>query len=451
MDKIDGQSKSKSIFTTFYHENEKYFIAIDFGGKKYIIPFKYVIFGSESSTDIDVGVKLPNYLFDVLFPSHYQTILCDELSENLKLLFWDNLNVKKPINPCVMYWKKGRIIRFQKGSKGETNNSIISTFQFHSSIQMYDICPLSIWMKRNIPLKFLGAIRMITGIFTNASFIERNEDLLRSLMNHMLSPMKIPELLLLEKEELVRHLATLLKSYDLKTHILKTVLSSLLDSDDKTQFEKKRKECLSYRKQRNGISSKLLKLIENFKNESENFDYHFDQILVQFWDLHILSKRCVSDMHTIIRKNNTLFDDLFLQSVENDISGCKITLKCFAKAALRSQYVSFQTNVLEHVDMKNITIEGPIDEIQDKLKKIAFQVGQSISLSNMNETYDKESIAKLFPKLSPFLFRKPLTNNNFDDITELIWHMIRIIEDGTVEGLSLSSRELALRDNDEDE
>ena len=386
---------------------------------------EYYVFGSISSTDIDVAINVPEIVFSL--DPHYHTVLCDNLVPELKSIFQDKFNDTRPINPCLVHFNNGVIIKCQKGSVDETNNSIFHTFSFHLPIQMFTKCPILHTLKRFAPVKILGAIRMMTGILTNADL---NIDETKTLT---LNALLVNELKLLESNELQRYLSTILKGCDIKTSSWKIIHKTLKNMNDLEQ------KCKILRQRRNMVMSNLLKYIVSEDKEQ------LVTIFRQYWDVYLESTELTNTVYSEILDNSNLFDTIFLESFKADAIGSKLTLRCLAKSALRAQFVSFQVNLLENIDFRNLHIEGSTIDVEDKLKKIAFQVGQTLALIENDELYDKESISKKYPSLHNFLFRKQISNDDFIELNSLLKRLTSMVKSETIDEVKMCSKELKLK------
>ena len=389
--------------------------------------FEYFVFGSISSTDIDVAINAPEIAFSL--DPHYHTVLCDNLVTELQKLFWNVFHDYRPINPCLVSLNNGTITKCQKGSVDETNNSIFHTFGFHSQIQMFKVCPITHTLKRSVQIKVLGAIRMMTGILTNADL--DIEDTRKLALNSLL----IDELKLLDKDELQRYLSTILKGCDIKTSSWKTVNKTLTIGHDLEQ------KCKRLRQRRNIICTNLLRCISLNYNREEiinNFN--------EYWNVYLESQDLTSLLHSKILDNSHLFDNVFLDSFKADVIGSNLTLRCLAKSALRAQFVSFQVHLLSNIDFGKLHIEGTSIDVADKLKSIAFQIGQTLALVTSNdELYDKESISKIYVELHNFLFRKTILSADFVELNRLLSVLTLMMKNEKIDGLKMTSRELKMK------
>jgi hypothetical protein len=111
--------------------------------------YKFQIFGSESSLDLDVLVFVDS------IPSIQEShILCGEYDKELKEYF----KTDKEVNTNLAVLKNGNITDVFKGTIGEVNNSLYYTYEFHK--QYYPNMIESL-MKRNVQLKVSRVLRMI--------------------------------------------------------------------------------------------------------------------------------------------------------------------------------------------------------------------------------------------------------------------------------------------------
>ena len=131
---------------------------------------RYIIFGSENSLDLDILVWIPNHLTKL--PSH-EYIKAAKIVDNI-------VNSEKSVNSSFGHWdintndtNNSKLLWCQKGSLGETNNSIIYTYKNHEQIYPLEFKKL---LKRNIPLKIMTSIRTILGKLSRTQINRPNLD-----------------------------------------------------------------------------------------------------------------------------------------------------------------------------------------------------------------------------------------------------------------------------------
>lgn len=130
--------------------------------------FKFQIFGSKSSRDLDVMVfvdEIPN-----------KPHLCHELESQLNLEIKEFTQTTKEVNSNLAVVRDGKIVKVFKGIECEVNNSLIKTYDLH---QQYFPLQLTSLIERDVDLKILRTCRVLL------SFISRTE--YRSIVKPALS------------------------------------------------------------------------------------------------------------------------------------------------------------------------------------------------------------------------------------------------------------------------
>lgn len=103
----------------------------------------------------------------------------------------------------------------------------------------------------------------------------------------------------------------------------------------------------------------------------------------------------------------------------------KTEYRVSVKSALKSD-LNEKIQVLEKIDLKEISSFGKNTNKQDVLKSIAFQLGQSILLDGGKEVYTKNQIAEGFPELRKYLFREQNTDN--DNLQQCLFKFVEILK-----------------------
>ena len=365
-------------------------------------PLEYIIFGSKSSIDYDVIINIPikltelNYHNFLIMNEKIDKILYSILCKEFDMCY----NIIKPINSCLGHWSNNNnnnnntLLWSQKGTIAETNNAIIKTFDNYKNQQMYVECPIKnlvIRDNKNKQSKLMAASRMIIGIFTN---VETDDNYIYEIMNKIIS---IPELFLLNKNDKNRFMSTLFKIYNISTSNYK-IISSKINID--IEYNK----LLTLRNKLN-IMLKTNINIENYKK------------------LYKESEEAINNITNVINNTKQLFDADFLILLNENIIGSKLSLRCIVRSVLNIKYACFKSEFIKKLDMNKITI---CNEKYDKLKKISFQLGQSLLLYRDIEVFEKETIALYYPDLEPILFRKSI--DNYDYLNNLLYEFANLID-----------------------
>lgn len=366
---------------------------------------EYILFGSRSSIDYDVIVNVHPEM--ITLQPHKLLLICDELN---KILIQNTSLSNKPINTCLGYWKdedphlqsnvgshKYKLLWSQKGTIAETNNSIIMTFKHHP--QIFESCPLTQLMlrdRKDVQLKIMAAIRMITSVFTSAT---TDYHITCNILNKIAN---VKEVEILDIPTRDRMLLILIKVYDLKTATYNKIKIILNENNVATlELESEMKNLILIRK-------KIVALRKKF-----NID--------QYKCLYEESAKSINIIKCIVDNNKDILDKTLIEIFNDEMDGCTLTLRGVSRAALNAKYVCFQTDFLKCIDFMKIDLHN---NAADKLKKIAFQIGQTCALLNGSELYEKESIAETYSVLSNVLFRKKLTDDDLNGLTNMLYQFV---------------------------
>lgn len=142
-------------------------------------------------------------------------------------------------------------------------------------------------------------------------------------------------------------------------------------------------------------------LIEVYKGTTDELN----NSLFYTYDFHQQQYR--NQINKLLKRD---IDLKFLRSTRMILSFLsKTEYRVAVKNALRGE-LEEKIQVLETVDLNQISSFGKNANYQDVLKSIAFQLGQSISLDEKKELYTKNQIADYFSELRKYLFREENTD-----------------------------------------
>ncbi len=345
---------------------------------------KYLIFGSKNSLDFDVMVWIPEEL--TLQPSHKFIQMCEKLDVLLYPILnnWgkDEFSKYKPINSCCGHWNitenSNKLKWTQKGSElAETNNSIILTFEKHK--QMYDVCPFTDLIPRDYKKKVLGAVRQIVGKFSRTK-LERPE-----LDKFICEYIQIPKFSQID-----------VKKY---TTQIFSGLPNIHFGTDKNTLNK-------IKQQRNTLTKKLIKVIKDHSSEHSPNDYYS-------------SDTCDNNsLQTLVSELLDLIDysDIFRRLV---------------KYTMQMRLLGIYLDFLLLVDITKLifppsTILPGNTQPFERFKTISFQLGQTVSLIDGVELFDKDDVSNTYPSLSKFLHRE---HGNVENLNRFIEFFIDKVED----------------------
>jgi len=111
-------------------------------------------------------------------------------------------------------------------------------------------------------------------------------------------------------------------------------------------------------------------------------------------------------------------------------------LRSIIKPSLKGDF-SIRLNALKLIDFKKETEFKKKENTEDIYKTFAFQLAQMIGLNMFIEIYTKEDAIKHFPKLEPFIMRKPFNSLDLIYLDSLLKELIIIGEKEIIEMESL--------------
>lgn len=379
----------------------------------------YIVFGSVSSEDCDVMVRVP---FDQLARVTNNMLV---LNKELDALLGGVIGTDKVINSCFGDWRDGVMVDCQKGSLEETNNALRTTFANHPSLQMLSVCPIERFLPRDLrskQLKVFYALRMIMSTLSHANYKLDWAGNMRRVLTRLMS---VDEFATLSESE-AQTFKNLCIIYDIQTQFYNRCVPSL-SAFDASVILKGRADLLR-------VKNKLKHLLKVKPLNPETFPD-------AFLNIYLDSKKIVDEMMIIIEGNREKFDATLMDELHHFLSGCELTLKKITRFALKIRLICFQTEYLDCMDLSNIEM---FHDERDKLKKVAFQIGQTLSLIRGVELFEKESIAAAYPGLNPFLFRMDISLQDWEYINELLHELTKLIYDENLVERNL--KELDLKD-----
>lgn len=119
------------------------------------------IFGSENSTDLDVLVFLNE------LPS---LEVCKKLCENFDELIESRYEYNKKVNSNLAIVKDGIITMVFKGSDGEVNNSLFTTYNYHAQIHPIQINRVIPWSEELTKLKVSRFLRIVLTFLSRTQY-----------------------------------------------------------------------------------------------------------------------------------------------------------------------------------------------------------------------------------------------------------------------------------------
>ena len=139
---------------------------------------EYSIIGSPSSNDTDLIVYIPNDISIRNIPRDQLGDLCHMLDGLFQPLF------SKPTNVNIGKIQNGILVAIHKGTKEETNNSILATSKYHRNTLA---CPILRKVPLNLPQRVVRSLREILAYFDHdgkiGASIRTRYEILRNLRN----------------------------------------------------------------------------------------------------------------------------------------------------------------------------------------------------------------------------------------------------------------------------
>lgn len=333
------------------------------------IPLRYIIFGSETSIDDDILIWIHEDMTS--YDSHIYVQWCTQLDSLLHHLF------SKKVNSSMACWDTdGVLVWAQKGSElAETNNSIISTWNNHKQMEIYDSCPLKKMMPREPRIKVPGALRLINGKLSKSV-------MLRPYLDTFLSKM-------FQVQELYYPMVDVDMDFsrDFKTdeRLYKEIFAGKSSNNTK----------------RNNLCRKLCK---------QYYDYD--------------KGCCVPDSDGSL---NTISEILDL------LEDSSVVFGQILRKVLKLRYIGLALDFLSNVvnsGFANIIIPDRLKglSVNERLKTICFQLIQTSMLIDGVEVYDKAVMCRNYPCLEAFLLRRDTTPEDFENLERELLIFVRKIE-----------------------
>ena len=376
--------------------------------------WQYVVFGSENSRDLDVLVWIPHEL-TLIFDNntHLGVQVCKQLPQVLPK---ETFKCDDVLDCSLASWNSDGVVTWcQKGTIDETNNAVLLTFDFHRDLQMFDCCPITMSMIRNIPCKILSSVRRIVGCLTRATGVMEDAKVLG----------------ILTTQDTFKCLHTT----DLET--FKRVCQCIFKVPDitgksQTHPDVSKQTLTGMRVQLNKLMDRLYTWDDHF--QLDNFFEEFPNIRNTFSE-YLKSIAVQSSDHVLVRTLNRALNACQSFEVSNVCRGI-----------LRAKYLGLYLAFLKTIDFTKIDLKRDSTE---KYKKIAFQMGQSMALIEGLELFDKDYIAEKYPTLEKFLARDSnVTPDDINDLTVFLQTFVDTLIGFTFDpdnsGLSIYSTEFCL-------
>lgn len=334
-----------------------------------VVDNQFYIFGSQSSSDVDILVRVPDEI--VSMPSHKQTQLCDLLNIIIRPYVPDHRD--RPINCSLAQWDL-TMTWCQKGAISETNNAICATYMYHAQAYPLTLRPIPRSID-DIKIKILSSIRVMCLCLGDGTITEDEAFRLRSILVQQVD------------EGILRQYKNILfRMYDVKKYL--------------------------FRKYNMVMPHELLTLRKQLANLHHNDADGYQRIYNR-------SKEICFPIYDNLR---SVIDIADRQNFEDDVVGCEFTMHQLCRFVTRSRIVGIQTCLLGNVDFTHIS-----GMKLDTIKKLTFQLGQSYALTDGVELFTKEDVATHYPILADGIWRQHLPN-----ITDLMLKFISRVYNGII-------------------
>lgn len=369
------------------------------GEREFEWPLEYIVFGSPSSIDFDLMIKVPMELVNSAPGAHTFTQLCQVLDKYMEAILWVGLNPHKPINSSVGYWEDGELLWSQKGSSpAEVNNGIIATFNSHLQYQMFDVCPLVRIQPRNVWDKLLTTVRdlicKLSNCYIDFDSIEDEVEWIASVAHYILN---IPEVRLRPRS----FIHSFLSGYYIPPEILVRLPNRDLVSDmERTQPKKLLR----------------LKTLNQIYDSPDNID-----LIREVIRLNRVHYAHLENIVDVVQANGDV--ELAADLTKATRSGL-ITLNRFIDQSRKIREIGPRLDIMRIIDFTRVGIEN---DVADKYKTIVFKICQSLELIKGREIFSKEDLIKLYPAMTPFLKRLPIADDDLENLNQLVQHFIDVV------------------------
>lgn len=362
-------------------------------------PLEYIIFGSPSSIDFDLMIKVPMELVNLAPGAHVFTQLCQRLDKYMESILWIGDKPHKPINSSVGYWDEGKLVWSQKGSSpAEVNNGIIATFNYHLYYQMFDVCPLVCVQERNVWDKLLTTVRdlvcKLSNCFIEFDSVEDEVEWIASVAHYILN---IPEVRLRPRS----FVHAFLSGY----YIPPEILARLPYRDLILDIERERTKKL-----------RRLAILNQIYDNPDNID-----LIRQVIRLNRIHHMHLKKIMSAIQTNGDV--ELATDLMKATRSGL-ITLNRFIDQSRKIKEIGPRLDIMRIIDFTRVRIEN---DSSDKYKIIVFKICQSLELIKGREVFSKEDLIKLYPAMIPFLMRLPIYNDDLENLNRLVQNFINVV------------------------
>jgi hypothetical protein len=402
---MKGNHVSKPKLDLFITKSDdKYVVSLKLpNGQICCFNLEYMTFGSAKSLDCDGIIQVPQKFIDMNFNSHTYNKICEILDNVLMPI----LGTKKKVNSSIGHWENGQITWSQKGSDiAEVNNSIISTFSLHPTLQMFEECPLTVMMKRNVWEKIMITARDILCKMNKSCYISDDPIFTETVINSIFN---IKEINSMSENELKLFVHALLRGYFLnkKTSAkICQVLPKLIPHCNvlKASSENKKKKLKSL----NQIISAIL--------GNKPIDKLVHKIIMK----NLENKKHAAIICEALEEHGCEGDPELLKLYHNETDPGFIQLNRLIRHLRKRQDLGTRLDMLSLLNFEHIKYLMNDVDIKDRFKDICAKISQTLALMDGIELYDKADFAKRYPKFAVFLWRMDHESYDLINLTQFV-------------------------------
>lgn len=370
------------------------------GKRVFEYPLEYIIFGSISSVDYDLIIKVPVELVEAADGAHVFMQMCLVIDKYMESILYVGNNPHKPINSSLGYWENGQMLWCQKGSStAEVNNGIIATFDNHLSFQMFPSCPLIHVQERNVWDKLLTTTRDTLCKLNHCSIefqsLDEEVEWIASLAHYILN---IPEV----RSRPISFVHGFLSGYHIPSDLFSQLPHRHLITEIEVTSLKKKARLKELERIYLDPTNKtfILDIIRQNRIHRDHIDFIVSQLLKE-------------------QANNV---DLINGLKEATKSGL-VTLRRLIHQSRKIRELGPRLDILRIIDFARVKVIEP----DEKYKTIVFKVCQALQLVKGREVFSKEELIDLYPTMRPFLTRRPPSHDDLKNLNALIQNFVEVV------------------------
>lgn len=403
-----SKSKTSKKITSLLIDNNNIITLILHNGRQFRFPLEYIIFGSKTSLDCDLIIQVPVEFTELNFNTDVFNIMCEIFDKLLGPI----IGTTKVINSSLGYWNNGCIMWAQKGSEtSEVNNGIMSTFHNHLDLQMFTDCPIYQHLERDLVHKINTTIRDILCKMNKTRYNGNDDEILNLSCNLVIGILHIPEIQCYDNGTLKSFLFALLQGICIPTK-LATILYNSIDTSLHQHISS-----LETSPKNKNLKKKPIELLVSAISKKD--DAKISEIVHQIFIDNNSDARILSEIIS-----QSLIPNDARNELERIYEIGVIRLNRLIRNVRRIQFLGVRIDILRLLDFSKIIY---VIDPSDRYKDITFKVGQCMALINGIELYDKDEIAKRYPELSVFLWRKKPSIDDLNGLNTIVTSFLDMI------------------------